>query len=69
METGTAYLQVRMLRCGVCNEVARDLTASSNEAHNVWVEGQLPLQVHLLFEQVQRLVVQPCSHRQCQFQT
>ena len=56
------HLQVGMLGRGVCNEVARDLTACSNEAYNVGVERQLPLQVHLLLEEVQRLVVQPCNH-------
>lgn len=44
----------------VRKEVARDLAAGANEAHNVGVEGQLALQVHLLLEQLQRSAAQPC---------
>ena len=47
-------------RRGVEHEVARNLAAGTNEAHNVGVEGQLALQVHLLLEQLQSLCVQPC---------
>lgn len=38
---------------GVQHEVARNLAAGSDEAHNVGVEGQLALQIHLLLEQLQ----------------
>lgn len=41
------------------HEVAGDLAAGPNEANNVGVEGQLPLQVHLLLEQLQGLCIQP----------
>ena len=44
---------------GVEHEVAGNLAAGSNEAHDVGVEGQLALQVHLLLEQLQGLRVQP----------
>lgn len=44
---------------GVQHEVARNLAAGTNEAHNVGVEGQLALQVYLLLEQLQGLRVQP----------
>ena len=44
---------------GVEHEVAGNLAACSNEAHNVGVEGQLALQVYLLLEQLQGLPVQP----------
>ena len=62
------HLQIRMVGgCGwVRDELAGDLAAGSNEAHNVWVEGQLPLQVHLLLEQLQGACVQPCKQTRAQ---
>ncbi len=51
---------VLLLPCGLSNELARNLAAGSDEAHNVWMERQLALQVHLLLEQLQSSRVQPC---------
>ena len=51
---------VLLLPCGLSNELARNLAAGSDEAHNVWMERQLALQVHLLLEQLQSSCVQPC---------
>ena len=44
----------------VSKEVAGDLAAGANEPHNVGVEGQLALQVHLLLEQLKCPAGQPC---------
>ena len=63
-----SHLQVGvlLLLCGLSNELARNLAAGSNEAHNVGMEGQLALQVHLLLEQLQSLRVQPCIQPTCE---
>ena len=45
---------------GFCNHLLGDLTAGSDKAHNVGVEGQLPLLVHLFLEQLQRACAEPC---------
>ena len=60
------HLQVRMplLGCRISNELAGDLAAGPNEAHDVGMERQLALQVHLLLEQLQRSCVQPCMTSQ-----
>lgn len=57
-----SHLQMGMLLlpCWLSNELARNLAASSNEAHNIGMERQLALQVHLLLEQLQSSRVQPC---------
>jgi hypothetical protein len=49
-----------LLLCGLSNELARNLAAGSNEAHNVGMERQLALQIHLILEQLQSSRVQPC---------
>ena len=53
---------------GLCrgggNELAGDLAAGANEAYNIGVEGQLALEIHLLLEQLQRPVCQPCTTTQ-----
>ncbi len=62
MRTAGSHLQVGMLLLlrGLSNELARNLAAGSNEAHNVGMERQLALQVHLILEQLQSSRVQPC---------
>lgn len=61
---GLSHLQgvvLALFSRGVEHEVAGDLAAGTNEAHNVGVKGQLALQVNLLPEQLQGLHVQPCT--------
>lgn len=55
LKGGRAALVSRVVQ----HEVAGNLTAGPNEAHNVGVKGQLALQVNLLLEQLQGLRVQP----------
>lgn len=54
-------MMLALMSRGVEHEVAGDLAAGADEAHNVGMEGQLALQVHFLFEQLQGLRVQPCK--------
>lgn len=60
-----AYSEVRQVLRGhgLSYELLGNLAAGSDEAHNVWVEGQLSLQVYFLLEQLQGPAAQPCiSH-------